>query len=181
MDKAGLRQHIQENTRKISAADKAKENTMIFDTRQKELLPGHTNRAVYISLLNEVDTKKIIETILSSGKKCLLPIQQEDNFFFTEITNKTQYQKNKYGILEPINTQQAKQKPDVILVPGLAFTKQWTRLWRWLWRYDKLLSQYPDIIKIGLCFESQIIPNIPIQAHDQDMDIILSTQLYFTS
>ncbi len=90
MDKAGLRQHIQENTRKISAADKAKENTMIFDTRQKELLPGHTNRAVYISLLNEVDTKKIIESILSSGKKCLLPIQQEDNFFFTEITNKTQ-------------------------------------------------------------------------------------------
>ncbi|MBP7062034.1 hypothetical protein KA037_02285 [Patescibacteria group bacterium] len=37
------------------------------------------------------------------------------------------------------------------------------------------------MIKIGLCFESQIIPNIPTQAHDQDMDIILSTQLYFRS
>jgi 5-formyltetrahydrofolate cyclo-ligase len=67
------------------------------------------------------------------------------------------------------------------LVPWLAFTKQWARLWRWLGRYDKLLAQYPNTIKIGVCFSSQIIANIPTQAHDQDMDIILSTQLYFRS
>jgi 5-formyltetrahydrofolate cyclo-ligase len=81
------------------------------------LFPKYTNRAVYITLSDEVATQKIIETIVSSDKKCFLPIQQGDSFFFTEITQETQYAKNKYGILEPIRPQQSKHKPDAILVP----------------------------------------------------------------
>ncbi len=181
MDKAWLRQHMQNTLRQISASDKAKANNIIFNIRHKELLPKYTNRVVYISLSDEVDTKKIIESILSSNKKCFIPIQQGEKFFFTEITKDTQYQKNKYGILEPINPKKNIDKPDVILVPGLAFTVDWKRLWRWLWRYDKLLAQYQSMVTVGSCFQQQIIEKIPTQAHDQDMDIILSTQLYFRS
>lgn len=113
---------MQNTLRQISASDKAKANNIIFNIRHKELLPKYTNRVVYISLSDEVDTKKIIESILSSNKKCFIPIQQGEKFFFTEITKDTQYQKNKYGILEPINPKKNIDKPDVILVPGLAFT-----------------------------------------------------------
>ena len=124
MEKAGLRQDVQNTIKQISTANKNKENTIIFDIRQKDLLPKYNNRAVYISLSDEVDTKKIITSILSSGKKCLLPIHQGEKFFFSEINKNTQYQKNQYGIQEPTNANKSIYVPDVILVPGLAFTVQ---------------------------------------------------------
>ncbi len=181
MQKAELRQYMQNIIRQISASDKIKENTIIFDTRQKELFSKYNNRAVYTSLSDEVDTKKIIQFLLVSDKKCLIPIQQEGKFFFTEITEDTKYHKNKYGILEPIQIRKSDYIPDAILIPWLAFTIQWHRLWRWLWRYDKCLAQYPAMLKIWMAYTEQIVENIPIQAHDQAMDIILSTQLYFRS
>jgi len=124
MDKAWLRQNMQNSIKQISAADQMQENNIIFDIRQKELFPKYTNRAIYISLSDEVDTKNIVQSILSSGKKCLLPIKEGADFFFTEITKDTKYQRNKLGILEPIHPQKSEYTPDAILVPGLAFTKQ---------------------------------------------------------
>lgn len=179
MDKNWLRQYIKTISQKISLIDKVQESKSIFDIRQKELLSKYNNRAVYLSLADEVDTKHIIKTILQSDKKCFLPIQQGDNFFFCEITEKTAYKINQYNIPEPINAKKSRHIPEAILVPGLAFTKEWKRLWRWLWRYDKLLAQHPNTTKIGLAYSRQLITNITTQAHDQDMDIILSTQLYF--
>lgn len=181
MDKNWLRKYMKTITQKISLTNKVQESKYIFDIRQKELLPKHDNRAVYISLSDEVDTKKIIQTIVESDKKCFLPIQQGDDFFFTEITQETKYETNQHNIPEPINAKKSEHIPEAILVPGIAFTGEWKRLWRWLWRYDKLLAQYPHTTKIGVAYSRQLITNITTQAHDQNMDIILSTQLYFRS
>lgn len=180
MGKATIRHHMTEILASMKSENKMQQNNNIFQLREKELQTRYKNWAVYISVPSEVDTNPIIQNILQT-KNCYLPIYRDNNFLFTAIKSNTLYHKNKIGILEPTNPKPSTIVPDAILIPWLAFTTQWHRLGRWQWRYDKLCAQYPDIIKIGVCYNEQIVENIPIEWHDKAMDIILSTQLYFTS
>lgn len=179
MDKASLRREMKKIIKNISLDDKTQQDKEIFSLRQDKLFSKYKNRAVYISLPDEVDTQQIIQYIHQTKRNCLLPIQHGDNFFFTQIDPDTQYQQNAQWIYIPTIQNPSPIVPDAILIPGLAFTKQGLRLGKWLWRYDRLLAQYPDSVKIALSYTQQIQANIPTQAHDQVMDMILSTELYF--
>lgn len=68
-------------------------------------------------------------------------------------------------------------KPDVLLVPGLAFSKKGKRLGRGKGFYDKYLENHKTI-KIGLCFEVQLEENlrreIPSEVFDIEMDYIVT-------
>ena len=65
--------------------------------------------------------------------------------------------------------------PEVILVPGLAFSEKGERLGRGKGFYDKYLSQYRGI-KIGICFSEQLIENLPSEKHDETLDYIVTDE-----
>jgi len=68
--------------------------------------------------------------------------------------------------------------PNVILVPGLAFTKEGERLGRGKGYFDKYLENSQSI-KIGICFDLQIKPDVLAKAHDIEMDyVITETNIY---
>ncbi len=57
---------------------------------------------------------------------------------------------------------------DLILVPGVAFTRSGERLGRGGGFYDRLLAELPaHTIKIGICFDAQILAELPVEPHDQ--------------
>ena len=68
--------------------------------------------------------------------------------------------------------------PDVVLVPGLAFTKNGHRLGRGKGCYDRFLSNYQGVA-IGLCFEEQIVKNVFNEAHDEQMNFIITEKNIF--
>jgi 5-formyltetrahydrofolate cyclo-ligase len=62
-----------------------------------------------------------------------------------------------------------------IIVPGLAFTKSGQRLGRGGGYYDRYLAALPPTThKIGVCFALQIVDSLPIEAHDQKMDVVIT-------
>jgi len=64
---------------------------------------------------------------------------------------------------------------DLVLVPGLAFTRDGGRLGRGGGFYDRLLGQ--PLLKarrIGVCFEVQIVQSVPLEGHDQRVDEVLT-------
>jgi 5-formyltetrahydrofolate cyclo-ligase len=63
--------------------------------------------------------------------------------------------------------------PHALVIPGRAFTKNGERLGRGKGYYDKYLASYSGK-KIGLCFEEQILDEIPTEKHDINMDIIIT-------
>ena len=64
---------------------------------------------------------------------------------------------------------------DLILVPGLAFTKDGARLGRGGGYYDRLLANCPPRTRrIGVCFAAQIVPAFPIEPHDQRVDRVIT-------
>ena len=75
----------------------------------------------------------------------------------------------KYAIPEPDNAlPEVTSVPDgtICLVPGLAFTRNGARLGRGKGYYDRLLAKYPNLIPVGLCWQLQIVPNLPTDQYD---------------
>ena len=86
--------------------------------------------------------------------------------------------KNALNILEPENPIKIKEV-DVFLVPGVAFTASGKRLGRGGGYYDKLLSKYPDTLKIGITFNERIMQDLPTESHDISMDYVFTNDKYY--
>ncbi|MDD2516173.1 MAG: 5-formyltetrahydrofolate cyclo-ligase, partial [Candidatus Gracilibacteria bacterium] len=65
-------------------------------------------------------------------------------------------------------------KIDISVVPGLAFTKEGTRLGRGGGFYDRFFAKNKDGFKIGLCYDSQLIAKIDEENHDVKMDLVIT-------
>ena len=88
--------------------------------------------------------------------------------------------KNALNILEPENPIKINEV-DVFLVPGVAFTVSGKRLGRGGGYYDKLLSKYPDTLKIGITFNERILQDLPTESHDISMDYVFTNDKYYKS
>ena len=65
--------------------------------------------------------------------------------------------------------------PDVVIVPGLAFTAAGDRLGQGGGWYDRFLSDArPDCVAIGVCFNEQIVDALPTEPHDVTMDVVVT-------
>lgn len=65
--------------------------------------------------------------------------------------------------------------PDVIIVPGLAFTVDGKRCGQGGGWYDRFLPQVrPDAVTIGVCFAPQIVVGLPTDEHDVILHAIVT-------
>ena len=114
--------------------------------------------AIYNSLPNEVDTSYLIKCSLGN-KIVLLPKVINDKMIFIRVDKNTIYKKSAFKIYEPIGDEYL-EKPNLIIVPGIAFDKSLNRLGYGKGYYDKYLGNN-NVYKIGVCFENQIIDRLP--------------------
>ena len=64
---------------------------------------------------------------------------------------------------------------DLVIVPGLAFTACGKRLGRGGGFYDRALEGLPAALKrVGVCFEFQVLDDLPTQSHDALLDIVVA-------
>jgi 5-formyltetrahydrofolate cyclo-ligase len=64
---------------------------------------------------------------------------------------------------------------DTVVVPGLAFDGCGRRLGRGRGYYDATLATLPaGTTRVGLAFETQIVPEVPHEAHDLALDVVVT-------
>src|SRR4030095_9142284 len=64
---------------------------------------------------------------------------------------------------------------DIVLVPGIAFTRDGARIGRGLGFFDRFLAhRAAPAIKIGIAFRFQIVESLPLEPHDRDLDLVVS-------
>ena len=67
--------------------------------------------------------------------------------------------------------------PDVVVVPGLAFTADGERLGQGGGWYDRFLPQVrADCTTIGVCFGPQVVDSLPTEPHDVRLDHVVTDQ-----
>lgn len=134
----------------------------------------------YYAMPEEPATQEFISEMLKQDKKIALPkcdINQKGSMQFYEIKNLSpeEIKSGMFGIPEPVKENLVElTNKTVILVPALAFTKQGQRLGRGGGYYDRFLQKYPELYKIGICYDSMLVQNLPCEIHDCYVDILIT-------
>ena len=143
---------------------------------------------LYVHFRSEVETKPLLHELLAAGKTVSVPLtlRNEGRLLAVRITDPDiQLVPGCFGILEPTKEQAAQGlvEPatiEVAIVPGSVFDQLGGRLGYGGGFYDRFLSQdAPQALRIGLAYALQIAEQVPLEAHDQLMDMIVTEeQLY---
>jgi 5-formyltetrahydrofolate cyclo-ligase len=135
---------------------------------------------IYISFKNEVDTNKIIQSIIDT-KQVMVPCIENGKINISQIDNFCTYKKDKFGIPEPCEKKICSPKKiDLAIVPGIAFDLNRNRIGFGGGYYDRILKLI-NAKKIALCYDFQLLDNIPIDNHDIKMDFIITESRMITN
>jgi 5-formyltetrahydrofolate cyclo-ligase len=137
----------------------------------------------YVDVRTEVRTRDYLATALTHGKKIVVPWcndQGELELFWLKAMDDLAI--GMYKILEPkpelrnlADRQVSVAELDLVMVPGVAFTREGARMGHGKGYYDKLLEHArPDAPLVALAFECQLFPEIPTQEHDVFMQKIIT-------
>jgi 5-formyltetrahydrofolate cyclo-ligase len=140
---------------------------------------------IYVHFRSEVETLALIEHGLAQGKTVSVPVtlRKESRLLAVQITDPAnQLEPGCWGILEPTKEQitRATINPvdiDAVVVPGSVFDPLGGRLGYGGGYYDRFLSQEaPQARRIGLAYALQVVDQVPVEPHDQYMDIVITEQ-----
>jgi len=149
-------------------------------------LPEHARAATvmfYIDVRAEVRTRQALPAALASGKTIVVPwCNEHGELELFRLESMDELELGMYRILEPgaelRNLREKQVTPeqlDLILVPGVAFDRRGGRTGHGKGYYDKLLQHArADAPLVGLAFECQLFPEIPMQEHDIFMDRVVT-------
>ena len=129
--------------------------------------------ACYYSIGSEVQTRPIIEEILSQKKQVSLPKITDDTIVFRVVKDFTKLEKGSFGVMEPKDDWPEEKSFDVIIIPAVGLANNGVRLGYGHGYYDKFLAD-KSVTKIALTYSKQIIKSIPYSDHDIKMDWIIS-------
>ena len=131
---------------------------------------------VYISAFKEPDTYGIIDKLRNLGIRIAVPVSDTDTCTITPsvLTSVHDMQKGAYGIYEPrIVIPISPEEIDAVLIPGVAFGISGERLGFGKGYYDRFLAEFHGL-KIGICYDFQVMDNLPVDKHDVKMDLIIT-------
>lgn len=131
---------------------------------------------LYISFAKEPETLPIIEKILSEGKKVVVPVSNlsTNTIIPTYINGVDELIPGAYGILEPTIIRAVNPMDiDLVVIPGIAFDMHRNRLGFGMGYYDKFLAT-TEAARIALCYDFQVVDDLPTNELDIPMDLILT-------
>jgi 5-formyltetrahydrofolate cyclo-ligase len=107
-------------------------------------------------------------------KRIALPRVAGAELTFHWIVRPAELQPGRFGVLEPAaEAPGAGSEFDLILIPGMAFDLRGGRLGRGRGYYDRFLAGARGL-RLGVCFEDQIVEAVPSEAHDLRMDFVVT-------
>jgi 5-formyltetrahydrofolate cyclo-ligase len=147
-------------------------------------LPSYQRARVllgYMAFDHEVLTDGLMQQAMASGKRVVLPMvlrDRQEMALYVIDDLRRDVAPGYRGILEPQPRPTHAVAPetlDLALIPGVAFDMRGGRLGFGFGFYDRLLRRLPrDIPTIGLAFDFQVIPRLPVEAHDMLLTAIVT-------
>lgn len=137
------------------------------------------NICLYMPIDNEVDVTMLAQHAWESGKTLWLPKTNGTAMDFFKFDQDTSFVTGAYGVMEPVSSEIL--EPDmktVVLMPGVAFSKEGDRVGYGGGYYDRYLSGGTGCITVAVCYEFQIFEELPAEEHDIKPEMIISETSY---
>jgi 5-formyltetrahydrofolate cyclo-ligase len=141
----------------------------------------------YLDCRSELRTRHALPAALASGKTIVVPYCTVDDFGANKLglwwlQSCDELVIGKWNILEPPRERWGEpgkeidpELLDIVIVPGVAFSRAGGRMGNGQGYYDRLLDRVrPDCRLIGLCYECQLFDDLIVGRHDVFMDKVVT-------
>ncbi|XP_065669575.1 5-formyltetrahydrofolate cyclo-ligase [Hydra vulgaris] len=182
-----LRKEFKETLRLMSHQDKV-EQSKIITTKLflMDIYKQSKSISLYLSMPTEVFTSDILADIFKSNKVCYIPRYIGKDMDMVYLKDQDDYDKlpvTSWNIKQPNDDEKRESSLngnglDLVIVPGLGFTKSGFRLGRGKGYYDQYFHKYEKVflkkpITIGLAYTCQIKESLPNDDFDVQLDYVL--------
>jgi 5-formyltetrahydrofolate cyclo-ligase len=150
-----------------------------FAERGKEVLGPVDDRIVsgFWPIRSELDPRWLMRGLAEAGAKLALPCIEGGALVFRAFAFGDRLKRAGFGLSEPY-AEAAPVIPDIMLVPLAAFDRKGGRIGYGKGYYDGAIGRFGASGKrprlLGLAFACQEVPAVPVLAHDQRLEAILT-------
>ena len=172
--KTRLREYLKQKRLELTQQQRLQYDRAIH-TRLLAQLEQAATVFCYVSTELEVDTRGIIEALWQSGKTVLVPkILNRTEMIAVRIRGWDTLCAGQLGILAPDTDEAWPGKVDLCITPGLGFSENGDRIGYGRGYYDKWFATHPHSARIALCYECQVVDDIPVTETDVRMHGVIT-------
>ena len=178
MKKSDIRAIVRRATAALDAEERMRQSQTVTERLRRIAAKEHPAvAALFAPLPDEVDISPLARTL---DCRVVLPRvadgpNGEPEMEFYDFDPETML-RGAFGIDEPQGG--APCPPEIIdlmIVPGMAFTRDGARLGRGKGYYDRYIAREGFRARcIGVCFRHQLLPELPAEPHDRRMDEVVT-------
>jgi len=174
--KSLLRKSLMQQRAALDPMDRADKNRSILANLASVLeLVSAQNIFCFISVGTEVDTHRLIDWLELQGKNLAVPkIIAGEVMIAVKFNGWSDVDSGPLGIPAPCSTNEFTAAIDICITPGLGFTLGGQRLGYGLGYYDKWLARHQVRHKLALCYECQLVEDLPVDHYDIPVDILVT-------
>lgn len=167
--KAPIRRQMLQRRQEVGPKERAAASGSIFE--QASALFEPTRRVlVYLAMDDEIDTGAFF---MHCPNACVP--KATDGQTMIAVGYGGEMEKSRFGVWEPKSNREV-LGVEVAIVPGLAFDQSGNRIGFGAGYYDRYLAAHPRILKIGVCYEFQVVGGISPDKTDVRMDYVVTEQ-----
>lgn len=147
-------------------------SAIISIVRKRHTLPCPI--LLFWPLPDEVDIRQAVMGLHELGYRVYLPVVVGENLEIRLFEGVGAMKEGAFHIMEPSGPLlQDLHDIRAAFIPGMAFSPEGRRLGRGKGYYDRLLPQL-DCPLYGVCFPCQIMEQVPVEAHDINVNEVIS-------
>lgn len=145
-----------------------------------EARPGKEVIAAHWPIGTEADIRVLLSDLQRAGYPIALPrmVTKDQPLEFRLFERGDPLSPGPHNIREP-SAEAPLVRPEVVLVPLLAFDKAGYRIGYGAGYYDRTLEALRaagNLLAIGIAYAGQMVDHIPAEAHDQPLDLIATEE-----
>lgn len=178
--KKELRKAMNSRLQQLTVVEKKAKSAAVC---QKILqLPAYKNAKRLMAFLNmteEISLDALMTEAIAAGKEVYVPLcLNKTQMEAVRLPSVAEAVTGMYGIrTAPAGSPKlAPEKLDLVLVPGLAFDRQGHRLGHGAAYYDRFLGRCPKAAAVAVAFHEQVVPAVPVDAHDVSMHALVTDE-----
>ncbi|XP_072037752.1 5-formyltetrahydrofolate cyclo-ligase-like [Amphiura filiformis] len=182
-----LRLELKKRLQALSDADKTRQADFITNKLINHPIYRQSKRiSVYLSMPEEVGTDQILRHIFANNKTCFIPQYIGPRMNMLKLNSMEDFEtlpKTKWNIKQPAEGDDREEALstgglDLIIIPGLGFSRSGDRLGRGMGYYDSYQRRCTEHTSgkphtIALAFKEQMCDSIPTTDDDITIDHVL--------
>lgn len=176
MTKKELRKEVLARRKAMDPAEVREKSEIICrKIRETDLYRGSACLCIYMPIRNEVEADLLIEAAREDGKRVYIPKVIGDEMVFNAYDEALISEEGRFHIRESASEDVLEPAEDtLIIMPGSVFDVSCRRIGYGGGFYDKYLSRHAMCRTIGVCFDFQIVREIPAESHDICPEMVIS-------